>query len=254
MALRHPWTRDWLVTGGWGRSSVPLTLILLLGSGCAPDTVQVKTTPYFSPAQVRTVALAPFDFLSTPQEVFSNPSRIPPADVGPSAVSRSFEREPSPSPTRLGSRTVTIPPGASEKITKMVYSNLLTRSGIHTISQNQTAQSLAKMMSSGQELQSKEKARWLGKALSVDAVLFGFVRVYRERAGSELAATPAAVGFELRLVSAVDGAVLWVGSYYEEQKPLTEDLRGFWERRGKFVTAEQLAQSGVNRVMQRFPL
>ena len=243
-----------MVTGGWGRSSVPLTLILLLGCGCAPDTVQVKTTPYFTPDQVGTVALVPFDVLTTPQGVSYPPRSITPPDVGPSAIRRSFEITPSSSPTRLGSRTVTIPLGASEKITKMVYSNLLTRSGIHTISQNQTAQSLAKMMSSGQKLQSKEKARWLGKALSVDAVLFGFVRVYRERAGSELAATPAAVGFELRLVRAVDGAVLWVGSYYEEQKPLTEDIQGFWERRGKFVTAEELAQSGVNRVMQRFPL
>jgi len=243
-----------MVTGGWGRSSVPLTLILLLGCGCAPDTIQVKTTPYFTPDQVGTLALVPFDVLTTPQGVSYPPRSITPPDVGPSAIRRSFEITPSSSPTRLGSRTVTIPLGASEKITKMVYSNLLTRSGIHTISQNQTAQSLAKMMSSGQKLQSKEKARWLGKALSVDAVLFGFVRVYRERAGSELAATPAAVGFELRLVRAVDGAVLWVGSYYEEQKPLTEDIQGFWERRGKFVTAEELAQSGVNRVMQRFPL
>ncbi len=243
-----------MATGGWGRSSVPLTLILLLGCGCVPDTVQVKTTPYFTPDQVGTVALVPFDVLTTPQGASYPPRSITPPDVGPFAIRRSFEITPSPSPTRLGSGLVTIPPGAAEKITEMVYAKLLARTGIQTIPLSKTAQSVTNMESTGREMQANEMARWLGKSLSADAALFGLVRVYRERAGSEIAATPAAVGFEMQLVSAVDGAVLWVGNYYEEQKPLTEDLRGFLERRGKFVTAEELAQSGVNRLMQRFPL
>ena len=42
--------------------------------------------------------------------------------------------------------------------------------------------------------------------------------------------------------------------YFEEQKPLTQDLQGFFERGGRWVTAEELARSGVKRVMQRLPL
>jgi len=70
-----------MATGGWGRSSVPLTLILLLGCGCAPDTVQVKTTPYFTPDQVGTVALVPFDVLTTPQGASYPPRSITPPSL-----------------------------------------------------------------------------------------------------------------------------------------------------------------------------
>ena len=45
-----------------------------------------------------------------------------------------------------------------------------------------------------------------------------------------------------------------MGDYFEEQKPLTEDLKGFLERGGKWVTAEELARSGAKQVMQRLPL
>jgi hypothetical protein len=60
------------------------------------------------------------------------------------------------------------------------------------------------------------------------------------------------VGFELKVVAA-DGQVLWEGNYYEKQRPLTEDALGFFERRGAFVTADELAQFGVDEVVKDFP-
>jgi len=48
--------------------------------------------------------------------------------------------------------------------------------------------------------------------------------------------------------------VLWVGDFFEEQKPLTHDFKGFLERGGTFVTAEELARAGVARVLQSLPL
>jgi len=80
------------------------------------------------------------------------------------------------------------------------------------------------------------------------------VRVYRERDGQKFAAIPAAVGFDVQLINAKNGIVIWRGDYFEEQKPLTEDLKGFIERGGKWVTAEELARSGAKRVMERLPL
>jgi hypothetical protein len=81
----------------------------------------------------------------------------------------------------------------------------------------------------------------------------GYVSMYQERVGSRLGANPAAsVGFEVKVVAA-DGQVLWVGNYYERQRPLTEDVIGFVQRLGMFVTAEELAEYGVDELMKEFP-
>jgi hypothetical protein len=60
------------------------------------------------------------------------------------------------------------------------------------------------------------------------------------------------VGFEVKVVAA-DGQVLWVGNYYERQRPMIEDFSGFLQRWGAFVTAEELAQYGVDEVLKEFP-
>ncbi|MCA9478897.1 MAG: hypothetical protein KC545_00875, partial [Nitrospira sp.] len=60
--------------------------------------------------------------------------------------------------------------------------------------------------------------------------------------------------FELYLVRPSDGTALWKGEYYEEQKPLTEDVVGFFEKGGGFVTVDELADLGVQKVMKAFPV
>jgi hypothetical protein len=88
--------------------------------------------------------------------------------------------------------------------------------------------------------------------LKADAALFGRVLVYQERVGSRLGANPpATVGFEAKVVAA-DGQLLWVGGYYERQRPMNEDLFGFLQR-WAFVTAEELAEYGVDEVLRDFP-
>jgi hypothetical protein len=100
----------------------------------------------------------------------------------------------------------------------------------------------------------KALAQEVGDRLKVDGVLMGLVRTYREREGSRLGANPAAVGFEVFLVNPADGVVLWKGEFFEEQKPLTQDVVGFFEKSGGFVTAKELAELGVQKVMKTFPV
>lgn len=89
--------------------------------------------------------------------------------------------------------------------------------------------------------------------LKVDAALVGQVLVFQERVGSRLGADPpAAVGFEVKVVTS-DETVLWIGNYYERQRPMTEDMLGFLQRWGAFVTAEELAQYGVDEILKEFP-
>jgi hypothetical protein len=92
----------------------------------------------------------------------------------------------------------------------------------------------------------------LAKRLKADAALVGQVLVFQERVGSRMGASPAAaVGFEVKVVAA-DGQVLWVGNYYERQRPMSEDFMGFIHR-WAFVTAEELAEYGVDEVLKEFP-
>ena len=96
------------------------------------------------------------------------------------------------------------------------------------------------------------KAAATAKQLKQDAALIGQVLVYQERVGSRLGANPpASVGFEVKVVAA-DGQVLWVGNYYERQRPMTEDFMGFIHR-WAFVTADELAQYGVDELLKEFP-
>jgi hypothetical protein len=93
----------------------------------------------------------------------------------------------------------------------------------------------------------------VAKQLKVDASLIGQVLVYQERVGGRFGASPpATVGFEVKVVAA-DGQVLWEGNYYEKQRPMTEDFMGFVQRRGIFVTAEELATYGVEHMLLEFP-
>ena len=136
----------------------------------------------------------------------------------------------------------------------MAYSQLRLKPRIQVIPPETVGQILDSQEGSARARDRQETVRLLGQRLAVDAVLEGVIRVYREREGTKFAAHPAAVGFEIRLVGTRNGEVLWVGDYFEEQKPLTHDFKGFLERGGTFVTAEELARAGVARVLQSLPL
>lgn len=211
-----------------------LWVMMMSGLGCVPDTVTVQTAPQVNFAAIRTVAVLPFDGLSTPQQTYSETSNQLFGNQGFYEADRNFRETTSPTlPKGPPIKTMTVPPEVAAKITRMVYAKLSLRPGLTLLPPEQIQP---------------------GVKLSVDAVLKGTVLVYREREGSKIAANPAAVGFEVKLVEPMTGEVLWAGNYYEEQKPMNEDFLGFIERRGLFVSAEELAQYGVDHLMKRLPL
>ena len=86
-----------------------------------------------------------------------------------------------------------------------------------------------------------------------DAILTGVIRRYRERDGSSTGVRrPASVWFALELRDA-SGRVLWTGTYEETQAALSEDAGSFpraWERGFRWVTAEDLADSGARMLVR----
>ena len=100
-----------------------------------------------------------------------------------------------------------------------------------------------------------DRGRRLGEALGVPVVLSGLADIFEERIGESYGIQrPAAVGFELFLVRTEDGTVLWKGSYYETQQPLSADITNFslfLKRKGRWQTATELARYGVEEVLTR---
>lgn len=104
---------------------------------------------------------------------------------------------------------------------------------------------------------SREGLRKFGELLSADGIVLGLVDVFEERQGGPYGVErPAAVGFVVQLIRPQNGAVLWEGSYYERQKSLVEDIRNihlFFRRKGRWVTAKDLAEFGTLQLLKGFP-
>ncbi len=224
-------------------------LAVLLVVGCSGSKVTTKASAELSHYQIRIIALVPFTTLATPQvrdvsdQHFSVPPEVRRSDMA-MAVPPNIEH-----PLR---QTVTVPAGAGDIVTQLLWNRLKTRQGMTVLSPGEAARALTSQAAL-QPSPGQSQAVTVAKQLKADASLIGQVRVYRERVGGRFGASPpATVGFEAKVVAA-DGQVLWEGNYYEKQRPMTEDLMGFIQRRGVFVTAEELAAYGVEHMLNEFP-
>lgn len=220
--------------------------------GCVPSKVQVQSAPQFDPSSISSLAILPFEALQTPQwgyghtresvrdpEEIRTQFRLPGADhVRPSDSSKDL---------------YSVSDSAAKFIATRVESVLRARPALRVIRPNEA--DLSRHSGDGGSPPSlRAIAKDVGERLNVDGVLMGKVRTYREREGTRMGATPAAVGFEIFLVQPSDGTVLWKGEFFEEQKPLTQDVVGFFEKSGGFVTARELSEIGVQKVMETFPV
>lgn len=231
------------------RSMALMGLAVLLVVGCSGSKVTTKASAELSRYQIRTIALVPFTTLATPQvrdvsdQHFSVPPEVRRSDMA-MAVPPNIEQ-----PLR---QTVTVPAGAGDIVTQLLWNRLKTRQGMTVLSPGEATRVLTSQAAL-QPSPGQSQAVTVAKQLKADASLIGQVRVYRERVGGRFGASPpATVGFEAKVVAA-DGQVLWEGNYYEKQRPMTEDLMGFIQRRGVFVTAEELAAYGVEHLLNEFP-
>lgn len=235
---------------GWVHS-LAIASCVIVGMGCSGPKVTSQTSNELSRYQIQVIALMPFTTLSTPQVreasdmYLSAPQSVKGSDISlgvPSSVEAQLKQ------------TTTVPSYAAEKLTHLFWTRLKNRPGITVLSPTTTAAKIAaRPKEEMQKLTPERQAADIAAELKADAALMGQVLVYQERSGGKLGANPpATVGFEVKVV-ATDGQVLWVGNYYERQKPLTQDFLGFIHHGGVFVTAEELAQYGADEVLKKFP-
>jgi len=226
-----------------------LMVLVLTVVGCSGSKVTTKLSAELPRYQIRTIALVPFTTLATPQvrdvvdETFSVPTEVRRNNMGievPLNTEQSVRQ------------TVIVPSSAGETITQLLWSRLSTRQGVTVLGPSEAAKVLA-FQATTRPPTNESMAVIVAKQLKADASLIGQVQVYQERVGGRFGASPSAtVGFEAKLVAA-DGQVLWVGNYYERQRPMIEDMMGFFDRWGMFVTAEELAMYGVDHMLLEFP-
>ena len=98
----------------------------------------------------------------------------------------------------------------------------------------------------------------LGRRLGADAVLAGHLFRYTDRIGTNLGVErPASVAFDIDLVHVATGRLIWTARFQETQQSLLENVfafRSFFRRGGRWLTAAQLSQAGLEQVMDDFPL
>ena len=90
-----------------------------------------------------------------------------------------------------------------------------------------------------------------------DGIVVGYVYRFRERKGYPYSVKrPASVAFEIHLVRVKDGAIVWRGNFDKTQTSLMENLlqmSWFFREGGQWVTAEELAREGVERLLDTYP-
>jgi hypothetical protein len=225
-------------------------MVLIVLGGCSGPKVTTKTAPQIQQYRIHKIAVVPFETTSTPQVLQPNsPSMSVPEGVRRSDISVAVP----PNTETYPRFTQEVPQAASRIITNLVWTKLKDKPGLEIISPDEVIKSAGKLYRDKDAEPLEAIGKKIATRMDADAALIGTVLVYQERVGSRLGASPpATVGFEMKLVGN-DGAVLWEGNYYERQRPMSEDLWGFIQRYGAFVTAEELAAYGSDRLAREFP-
>lgn len=97
----------------------------------------------------------------------------------------------------------------------------------------------------------------LGRKLGADHVMVGTVWRYQELVGSGKAASrPASVAFSLYLLRVQSNEPVWEATFDKTQKPLSENLlniKAFFKMGARWLTADELARYGINKVLETAP-
>ncbi len=103
----------------------------------------------------------------------------------------------------------------------------------------------------------RQVLRDVGNELGAEGVVAGYLYRFRERKGvAYTVEQPASVAFEIHLLRVSDGALIWRGTFDKTQSSLMEDLfqfSSFYRGKGRWVTAEELTEEGLEQVLKTFP-
>jgi hypothetical protein len=138
-----------------------------------------------------------------------------------------------------------------EILMRLVYSAMVTLPGWQIISESE----LKDVSESIPQTNDMARLRKVGELVYADAVVTGRMLRYRERVGGDIGVqSPASVAFTLELIDVQRGDVIWSTRFDETQKGLSENILSLGdirERGLRWLTAEQLAQDGVRKIIHQ---
>jgi len=141
--------------------------------------------------------------------------------------------------------------GPDEVLYRLVYSAMVAMPTWQIISESEVRDAAHSVAPTGDATRLKR----IGELVYADAVIAPRVLRYRERVGGDIGVkSPASVAFIVDLVDVHRGDVVWSARFDETQKGLSENILALGdirERGIRWLTAEQLAQDGVRKVVQQ---
>jgi len=212
---------------------VLIGLLVLIASGCS--TTGVKTVRVGSAAGIKSILVLPFDDLA---KIYGEAGLIkcPLCDYY-------FEAGP-------------VPPNAVDWLSERLVGLIEQRSTAALITHGRSFDHSKPASSTGMLTERKLVAQ-AGRSVKADAVLTGYIYRYEERVGTPYAASrPASVAFSIHLIRSADGADIWFGYVDETQQTLSENLfnvMAFWQRKGRWVSADEMAEAGLTKLLDKFP-
>ncbi|OQY08515.1 MAG: hypothetical protein B6I22_00440 [Desulfobacteraceae bacterium 4572_123] len=118
---------------------------------------------------------------------------------------------------------------------------------------------ISKLTHSSQKTMSEKKLIVeTGRILDADMVVTGHIYRFEERLGRNYSVKdPAAVTFDIHIIRADSGRIIWSGKFDETQRSLDKNflnLKKFLKRGGKWITAGQMAVAGLEELFEKSPL
>lgn len=145
----------------------------------------------------------------------------------------------------------------ADRLSNLLFEKLTKNSHYQWVSPREAAAAFSRIASSNPTLTDRDIYVQIGKALSAEGVLGGYVYRWREREGTDYAVNrPASVAFDLCLMSVGDGMILWKARFDKTQISLSEnlfDLQTFLKAKGRWMTAGELADIGLTDFVETFP-
>jgi hypothetical protein len=150
-----------------------------------------------------------------------------------------------------------IAPGAQNILTRELYGKMETLGTFRVIPLEKVEEARSRSAQARLETNLVRSTIPLGRELNADFVMVAHLFRFQQRVGSSIGVEkPASVAFDLHLIRIRDGARVWDGGFDETQKALFDNLLragSFFKEGAKWVTAEELAAVGMDKVLKNFP-
>jgi len=210
----------------------------LLGEGCStPTRVTTISHPTLSGVRLEKVGVMPFLKGRHPTNVKEN--------LNCSLCRLAFDPD-------------SVAMGAESTLTRYVHNTVYNRFEDRVIPMERVMSAYEAIPKDDERDTPLTLARKVGQALGSNLMMLGTVWRFRDKTGSSASSmNPASVAFDIYLVDVRTGEMLWMGNYEETQRALSEniwDANLFFSRGAKWLSANELAQYGVQEVLRQLPL